>query len=183
MSESKLHVRLGAAEFEAEGSEFQVREQFAMFVTLVQSGVIPVAGIPASNSEPIDGVEESEPEAPGSENKRQETNAEALARRVFTEKDGVVSLLALPNGESEQADTILLCLYGFQKILAHDTVTTVALAKAVKQSGIALDRLDRVIAPFIGKFITRSGSRRGTRYGLTNRGVARAEEVMQATVE
>ena len=175
MDHSKLHVKIGEAEFVAEGPEGVVQLQYDAWIRLVE-----MMGAAASAPAPLTkGVEDKANEVG---NDLEDDDA-ALRRRVFDERDGVVSLLALPSGDQRTADTILLCLYGFSAVAGQETVTTVTLAKGIKKSGINVPRLDRVLGPYADGYITKSGTRRGTKYGLTNRGITKARELMKNLIE
>jgi hypothetical protein len=51
--------------------------------------------------------------------------------------------------------------------------------KAAQQSGLnRVERLDRALSPLIGPFVTAAGFKKGRRYGLTNPGIRRAEEIL-----
>ncbi|KQW68672.1 hypothetical protein ASC67_08360 [Methylibium sp. Root1272] len=99
-------------------------------------------------------------------------------RRVFAEKNAIVSLLALPKTASE---ALLLLLYGYQELKASEyPVTGVRLMQAAKQSGLhQLDRVDRAMTPNAAYVLT-AGSHRGRRYQLNNQGIAKAQEIMNA---
>ena len=53
--------------------------------------------------------------------------------RVFRRDGDIVTLLALPRTSDVGADTLVVLLYGFLKILGRNAVTGVTLAKAARQ--------------------------------------------------
>jgi hypothetical protein len=170
----KLHVKLGDAEFIAEGSEASVKEQFERFLeaykvvrppsreTTAENGLLPEVASIAVDSSGID--------------------HRVLGRVFALSKDGLVSLRVLPRGEGREANTVLLLLYGYQVLREQHDVLGSRLLQSARQSGMPMDRVDRSLAPHIN-LVTKAGARRGTRYGLNNRGRSEAEGLVQRILE
>lgn len=60
-------------------------------------------------------------------------------------------------------------------------ITGSRLMKAAEQSGLhQVERIDRALGNEIGQFVTTAGFKRGRKYGLTNPGIRRAEDVLRA---
>ncbi len=161
----KLHIKLGDAEFSAEGPEASVKEQFESFRTLLSAKSVASPDAPPRKENPPN----------------QSQEATDRLRRVFTasEDETVVSLKILPRGDTGEPDALLLLLYGFRFLGPKVTdVLAGTLMKAAATSGLRLARIDRVISVH-GAFVTEGGAKRGKRYGLNNQGVNRAEEIIK----
>jgi hypothetical protein len=164
----RLKTKLpNGSEFEAEGSEAIVQALFEKFLEASQSASTS-AKTPVSP-----GARTSDPDGTGDNDAKS-----AIMRRVFAEDQaGDISLLALPQTEARDADTLLMLLYGYQVLKGQQTVTVGALKQAAQKSGVQLERLDRVLAPY-SAWVTKSGLKKGGRYGLNNQGIKKAEELV-----
>lgn len=176
----KLRVRIGVSEFEAEGDEATVKEQYRMFLDAIAEapGAPPVPRAAASRSDerplPFDGGP-----APAAAPDNGTGIPSALMDRVFSNIRGVISLRSLPQSETRDADALLLLLYGFLKLKDEFNVYGTQLMKAARQSGLNIDRVDRVISDHRGLYL-RGGARRGATYSLNNQGEIKAEGIMQS---
>jgi hypothetical protein len=166
----KLHIKIGHVEFNAEGSEATVNEQYKKFLE-----VVAAVGLSQANEPP-----------PGADNgfARQDVPAlpqapsAAEMQRVFSEDgEGVISLRLLPKTDSRAADAVVMILYGFRALKSQIDVPAADLIQGLRQSGISLDRIDRVLAPY-DQYVQRGGTKRGSRYALTNPGVSHAEKLV-----
>jgi hypothetical protein len=101
-----------------------------------------------------------------------------LLQRAFRIEGEQVSLRVLPptNG-SRDADALVLLLYGYLRINNQQDVSADALMAAARQSGIQRDRIDRTVP---SEFVNRGGARKGVRYSLNNRGIIKAEELLES---
>ncbi len=164
----KLHIKLGDAEFTAEGSEDAVREQFESFKALI-TGRSSAGG----SSRKLDDSGTLDPPGP--------VPREKLLRLFsVTEDKAAVSLRILPrteNRENRDADALLLLLYGFRALAEITEVLSGRLMNAATVSGLQLERIDRVILTH-RQYITEGGARRGKTYGLNNQGINRAVELI-----
>lgn len=167
----KLQVKLGAAEFTAEGPEKSVKEQFALFLELVRASppAVSIAPSSANGSHPVGQTPTTMPFP--------EAGMANLNRVFARDESGGVSLRILPRTERRESDALMLLLYGFRKLGNQEDVGSGALMAAVRQSGLQLERVDHAI--FIYRsLITEGGYRRGKRYGLNNQGVNHAEQLI-----
>lgn len=162
----KLQVKIGAAEFTAEGPEDAVKEQFQQFLSAVNQS--PAAAT-TPKQQPPKAANGSPPVVP---------SPEVLQRAFTTDSRGIVSLQILPETSDRNADTVLLSIYGFHQVGQLESVPATQLMDAVERTGLGLDRLDRTLAQYIPRFIRRGGVRRGTRYSLTNQGKAHAAQLL-----
>lgn len=177
MEPYKLKVKIGGHEFEAEGPQEAVQAQFAAFKELVSSA--QVAGKSETQGRSISTSEVVDKLGTGQVAVDQAIEAERFLRLFRRDKDSL-SLTVLPQGERREADAVMLLLLGNRVLLGKDSVTAVTLSASLRQSGISVERLDRVLNPFIGgaePLLLRIGLRRSVQYRLTNLGLARAERV------
>jgi hypothetical protein len=105
-----------------------------------------------------------------------------LARAFRNDGDGTVSLNALPRTEKKDSDALLALLYGFNFILKKESVLCGDLLTAAKMSGLTVTRADRLLNGCNG-FVTKAGHKRGAKYGLTNPGIAHAEQIVNKLFE
>jgi hypothetical protein len=161
----RLKVRLGPHEFEAEGPEASVKEQFATFLTIAN------AATPKNGSSSLrNGVNGSgEPDDEG---------GAGSWDRAYKRKGDQISLHVLPETKTQNADAIILILYGHQMLLEQESVTSLVLMEAAKQSGLRIDRIDRNLPASHKQYVISGGSGKGTRYSLNNRGSAYAQEML-----
>ena len=179
METAKIRIKLGAHEFEAEGPPDLVRTQLDSFMAAVkaqptvqpalapaQPGVssVDVNEVPPATS-PVPPVRPAD-----------EVSSEALSR-VFQVRQKLVTLLALPKTDDFRSDALLMLLYGFEKLASMPAVTGVRLSEAARQSGVTLDRADRVMRG-LTQYVNAGGVRRGRRYSLNNPGRKKAEELI-----
>ena len=95
----KIKIKLGDAEFEAEGVAETVQAQYDQFLSALDR-----VGQKTATPNKSSAVEK--PPLPG-------TLDDALLGRIFDlRQDGVVALRVLPKGDSREADAFLLILYG-----------------------------------------------------------------------
>jgi hypothetical protein len=179
---TKIRVKVGASEFEAEGPADIVRDQYKAFLeaaALVGSATLvePEAAKPATAAP---GVQQPPPQPPSLDNGRSIITVDRDSlKRVFAEREAVPSLLALPQGDDRVADALVLLLYGFQELKPQDyPVSGFRLLQAAKLSGIQVSRPDRVLAAQ-GQHVLTAGFKRGRRYSLNNQGVSRAARLIQ----
>jgi hypothetical protein len=105
-----------------------------------------------------------------------------LTRIFAVDTDGQVSLRILPRTPDRDADALIVLLYGFRRISNQMDVLVGKLGKSARQSGIQIERIDYAIAPNV-ELITKGGARVGARYGLNNRGLAKAEEMIAGMLQ
>jgi hypothetical protein len=161
----KIHVKIGDSEFSAEGTEALVKEQYDRFLEIV--GNKPAA----DRSRPSD----QKPNSNG--NGIAPPPRDKLSRLFEVDGNGLVSLRILPRTDNRDADALLLILYGFKTQADKADVNSGQLMVAAKQSGLQMDRIDRVIAVH-KQYVTDGGFKRGKRYGLNNQGVNKAQDLI-----
>jgi hypothetical protein len=181
MNPYKLSVKVGSAEFSAEGPEAAVKEQFAAFLEIVSSQ--PVAGTKPADAKRLPA---DTPEVPsvviGNGTFEPGVDRSCLDEAYIVDSKGLVSLRTLPPTEDRQADTLILLMYGHRALRQQPNVSADALINGARQSGLTLDRLDRVLGGYT-HLHRKGGVRRGTRYTLNNPGIAHAEGILREMFE
>jgi len=181
----KLHVKLGVNEFNAEGPEQQVRDDYERFLSALAT--VPtqrsVTATPETGAINLAGSAAVTVRAAGT------LDAGPIARdrieQVYaSDRDrGIVSLRLLPSeSTNREADAAILILYGFRVLLGQRDVLMTRLNESLRQSGLTIDRLDRFMGIY-NNLVMRGGSRSGGRYTLNNVGVQTAENWLRTRYE
>ena len=163
---SRLKLKIGAHEFEAEGPPDLVKEQLEAFRLLISTvPAAPPAAAVVQAPPPLTVVDES----------AQQMNAEASLARIMRVDDRVVSLTIRPRSVDE---AVLLLLYGQKAMRANDSVTGAEIMDGLTATGVRVERADRLLekAAMAGDVIV-AGAGRAKRYRLSNAGLANARSV------
>lgn len=175
----KLKVKIGQHEFEAEGSQEAVERQFQTFSELVKLPVpVPSQDTPKTL---ISKVGENSAQSNSTMTFSDALDA-MMVKKIFHLDGDIVSLTVLPRTEDRDADAALVILFGYQFCASNPTVSGDQIYTSLKQSGITVDRVDRLIKPFVESatpLVLKRGIRRGVKYRLTNQGVARAKALAE----
>ena len=169
-----VHVKIGTAEFQTDGSPEDVKARYEAFLDLLKTLPIP------QPQEPKPAVQASAVVTPPANGGDTAVPREVMDR-VFRNSDGIISLLALPHGDTAVPDACLMLLYGFATMLSTPAVTGVTLMEACRQSGVPIDRLDRIMDTQTD-YVNSGGTRRGKRYSLNNPGQRRAAALVMGLV-
>lgn len=165
--DTKLKMRIGEHEFEAEGPTEIVQAQFAAWRELVESmakatppTVPPV--VPSLVGQPP-------PELPPS------LRGEPMLDKIMRNEGRIVSLTA--RGASLE-DEILLLLLGQRKLRSNDSVSGGEILDGLRLTGRTVNRIDYQMDKMTeaGDVIT-VGTNRARRYRLTNQGFAKGQEL------
>jgi len=161
-----LKVKLGEAEFSAEGPEDTVKEAYHKFLDALQKSGIP----PVPDS--VGG---------GASDDTGQGLSDLMEKAFKKESDDVVSLRMQPPGDGSQrnADAAILLIYGFQEYLGMETAPVTKLNEGLRKSGIMVKRLDRFIGTH-DEYFLKGGARSGGRYSLTNPGKDWAEKKLRS---
>jgi hypothetical protein len=167
----KLKVRVRGSEFEAEGPEELVREQFQAFLQIAN----------ASNPQ---GKEEDSARTNRDEERRNGSSGpdpvnKQWDRAFAVDADQCASLLVLPASKNAISDAIILLIYGNQIIGSIDAVQSARLMTAAQQSGLRIDRIDRNLSAEHRRYVIKGGNRKGSRYSLNNRGRVYAQQLLE----
>jgi len=161
----RIKLKIGDAEFEAEGAPDAVQAQYESFLAAL-------AAVPTKSAKPKS-LAERDAFVPDTE------YDDALNNRVFElREDGLVVLRVQPTTDQREADALAMILYGYRRLKNEEHVLATQLLRAARQSGLGIDRVDRAIGAYPPRFVLRGGQRKGTTYTLTTQGAARAEEVI-----
>ncbi len=163
----KLQIKLGDAEFSAEGPDALVREAFEKFLQALQArGATPPLLAKENGSGEREEAKDAQEAGPPS----------SVLDRLFKVEGEIVTLQLLPPSESTNrpGDAAILVLYGFKTVRKLDTVPVTKLNDALRKSGINVERVDRTLAGHSGLYM-KGGAKSGGKYTLNNQGVAQAE--------
>lgn len=180
----RMFVELpNGAKFRAQGEVSDVRGDLERFYTLLNEIPKPTTA-KAENTvtadKPINGngVAHDTPREQPSLLAVDGLDSTLLDRLFSKDKHGTVALRALPRGENAESDAMVALIYGSSRLANEPQVTGSRLMKAAEQSGLRVERIDRTLASQIGPYVTTAGFKKGRRYGLTNPGIRRAEEIL-----
>ena len=176
----RIKMKIGSAEFEAEGPKELVTEQFKAFMEAVTAMPVAATASPATASPVAPTVAVQAPAAPEPSTQNGTGVPAQIMERVFAAGE-MVSLAALPNSGNIELDSLLALLYGFHS-KGEQAVTGTALMRSVEKSGVRVGRIDRCLEKY-PDFVLIAGQRKARRYSLNNRGMAKAAEVIKRIVE
>jgi hypothetical protein len=169
MDTQRLKVKIGDNEFEAEGPPESVQAQFDAWKSLVSTAPPTVPDKPAS-----DGSKPGE---------TQEETGELPSIFSVDDRKKLVSLAVLPaaGAGNRDADAMLLLLYGYKVKYGLEDLIVGRLKESMAVSGRRIERIDRTIQPHLkANYVLKGGQGKGGKYRLTNTGIARAKELMEA---
>jgi hypothetical protein len=161
MDTSRIKMKIGIHEFEAEGPADIVKEQLDAFKELISSNPVSTA---LSPSDQVGQAINNERDSIGIPH----VNLE----KVMHVNGRIVSLTAIPTSTEDAA---LLIMLGHKDLRNNISVTGQEIGDGLAQSGRPVPRVDRIMESAISEAsVLRSGVKRGTRYRLTNQGLAKA---------
>jgi hypothetical protein len=167
----KIQIKLGNAEFTAEGPEDTVKAAFERFMSVAE-GRASAAGLPAHLAITSGATI---PLGPMDDQPLDQRTME----RVFKREGEIVSLRHLPSTANRIADSAILLIYGYMKLSGLDEVPVTKLNEGLRDSGLNITRLDRHMGVHTGLY-RKGGQKSGGRYTLNNQGVKQAEEWLQS---
>ena len=165
----KLRIKIGPHEFEAEGSQDYIKEQFEEFKDLINYD---------ANQQP---AEHEQPSTTGTETLEDERVRERLGLLFAHDANrNLISLRIPTTGDHRVADTILLILLGYRLLRNEDELLVTQIKTSLDQSGNRAGRIDRITARYVSDgLMIKTGKAKGGRYRLTNMGIAAAQELME----
>lgn len=166
----QIQAKVGDAEFFGSGPEESVREDYSKWIDVLGK----LGGVLATGNSIPQVVDTQE---------KDEDPIEKLWDRVYLRKDEAISLNVLPQGKSRNADSIILIVYGYQKLSGLDGVKATVIMEAAKQSGLRIDRINRSLTKDHMQLIITGGSGKGSRYSLNNRGMQYAQCLLEKMFE
>ncbi len=164
METSKIRMKIGDHEFEAEGPAESVQQQLAAFKELI--GLLPSE----TKNSPVDNTYVLPQDQ---QNKDVAANDNSAGfERILKVSGRVVSLTAIPTSIE---DSGLLIMLGHSHYRNNESVTGQEIGDGLALSGRAVERVDRImVKPISAGLVLKSGLRRSTRYRLTNQGYQKA---------
>jgi hypothetical protein len=161
METTKIRLKVGSHEFEAEGPPEVVQAQFEAFRELISKQTEK---------------QEEKPSAIPQELKQDEEVTNRLPHlpleRIVRATGRIVSLTALP---ASTEDAALLIMLGHKDLRNHENVTGQEIGDGLAQSGRPVSRTDRIMEkPIASACVLKSGLKRSTRYRLSNVGHQKA---------
>lgn len=183
MDTAKLRVKIGLHEFEAEGPSEQVSQQFEDWKTLISDL--------AATQAPLKPIHNNITVTPASlaltsQNPVLSVIDQAQLGSIYTidEKRDLILLRVLPTGEDRHRAAVLLIIYGYLRQAQMDEVPVTKLMASLVSSGSAPDRVDRAATPSVNDgLLVKSGSGKGGKYRLTNKGITRTEEMVAGLLQ
>ena len=165
MSEYRIKMKIGDAEFEAVGPIEEVKAQFEAFKEMVQARNNPVETKPVSQESVQPSLTSLYDPTPGMDD-------------LFHVKGRVVSLATYPIYASKSdTDSVLLILFG-QNLLRQNSAVTGG--EIVDGLGYESPRVREALSTLASeRAINITGSHRGKRYSLTNQGIDRAKKLIR----
>lgn len=160
MENSKIRMKVGIHEFEAEGPADVVKEQFAAFREMILSQPC-IKKDSKENPVTQDTVNMSD----------SMHSVHVPIERIMHVSGRVVSLTALP---ASPQDAALLIMMGHKDMRDNVSVTGQEIGDGLAQSGRPVARVDRIMEPLLTDFVLKTGIKRSTRYRLTNQGANKA---------
>lgn len=173
MAVYKLQIKIGADEFNGEGEEESVRKDFADFKSLIEL----LAAQPRYTQSPPP----TNHNPPGSGIEGEVDKAQLDRIYLVDPKQKLVSLKVHPHTSDRDRDAMLLVIFGYQQKLAQQDVPVGQIKQGMRQTGIKVDRVDKVAVKYMNAgYLNKGGSGKGSRYRLTNSGIAKAKELAKA---
>jgi hypothetical protein len=169
MDITKLKIKIGPHEFEAEGPIELIKAQFEAFRELIASNSFYDADknrleLTQNNTDDSNSAYE------------QAFNLDKITRL----DERIVSLTARPETIEDAALVILL---GQRTLRSNDSVTGSEVIDGLRQSGLAVSRVDWRLEKLASQgLIIKIGSNRASRYRLTNQGMNKAQAVARALI-
>ena|SRR2546428_9498216 len=166
MDTTRIRVKIGDNEFDAEGPTATVQAQFKAFQEIVSTMPRIVApSQPKREQQAI--VQQEDPNS----------LPHIPIAKILHVSGRVVSLTALPKSATDAA---LLILLGHKDLRNNVSVTGQEIGDGLDQSGRPVPRVDRVMDKALEEaLVLKTGIKRGTRYRLTNQGLSKALNIAQ----
>ena len=178
MDVTKLRMKIGPHEFEAEGPRELVAAHFEAWKQLIAARPVTEATV-----EPTAPRQHTAPPArtvAGQQAGGAGTPCDIFAVDTARKR---ITLRVSPAGKSQDADAALLILYGHHLCFGAEgqAVLVTRLKEALAASGHPRSRIDHTLARHVtARLLKKTGHRKGSTYQLTSTGYQRAEEMARA---
>jgi hypothetical protein len=161
---TKIRVKIGDNEFEAEGPTDLVKEQFETFKQIISQARVKSPTVQLSES------------AQAIANQLSADGIPLLRlEKIMNVSGRIVSLTALPQSVEDAA---LLIMLGHSNLKNSASVTAQEIGDGLAQSGRPVPRVDRVMESALEHaLVLKTGVKRSTRYRLTNQGLVHARKL------
>jgi hypothetical protein len=170
METTRIKVKIGEHEFDAEGPVETVQAQFETFRALVST--TPRQNLQAKIGENLQANDT---------NDTSKSLPHIPIEQIMHLSGRVVSLTALPKSATDAA---LLIMLGQRDLRANVSVTGQELGDGLAQSGREVPRVDRIMDQALkDSWVLKTGVKRGTRYRLTNLGLSKALGIAKELIE
>lgn len=166
MSETRLKLKVGEHEFDAEGSAEFVEKQLAKFEELI-------ASLPAKTPDIMLHDIVDDPSASDSSSSPSLPSPKSDLMKIFRVDGRVISVVAKPANENDAA---LLILLGQKELRGNEASTGSEVKDGLEQSGYKPLRVDRTMDGFVAEgLVLINGRNRGKKYRLSNPGLVKAQ--------
>lgn len=170
MDTTRIRLKIGNNEFEAEGPTELVREQFETFKSIISQNHVksPTEQLADTSKSIINQFA---------------TGGIPILRleKIMNIKGRIVSLTALPQTTEDAA---LLILLGHTDLKNNASATAQEIGDGLAQSGRPVPRVDRVMESALEHaLVLKTGVKRSTRYRLTNQGLVHARKLASELIE
>ena len=166
MDTYKLKIKIGDHEFDAEGPVEAVQSQFQAFKELI-------AALPSKHATKL-------PQPDVAEQSQSLNNGGLALDKIMHVDRRVVSLTVAAESTD---DAVMLILLGQTCIRKNDRITGGEVMDGLKMSGHVVHRVDKMLDRFASDGqVIKIGSGRGMRYKLTQKGMAKAQELAKAAI-
>jgi hypothetical protein len=182
----KVQVSVGPSQFTMEGREQVVIPAYNAWLSAVSQ---PPAIQPASKPlAPLGQTTTKTGDPADPEALRREDGNGTSFTAIFgvDDRSRVLTLKVRPEGESAEADALLLFLYGYRNLQQTDEVLVGKLKSSLELTGgLNVGRIDRVIGRYVDdRLVLKVGKQGpGGKYRLTATGMARAEAIARTLSE
>jgi hypothetical protein len=166
MDTTRIKVKIGEHEFEAEGPAKVVQEQFEAFKQLI--------------AKPTEQATATLETAKEQSIRTRDANGSIPFDTIYKVEKRIVSLTVKPDSEMDAAMLIML---GQKAYRENETVTASEIKDGLEQSGYRPERINRMMQPLADEgSVVRIGVRKGTRYRFTNQGFNKAQKMAKEAI-
>lgn len=178
MADYKLHIKVGEHEFNGEGPEKSVRDDYAEWKSLIEL----ISTQPTRKEDkPHQPFSNGGPPDAGNKVDKKVDNEQLANVYLVDPKQKLVSLKVHPHTTDRDRDAMLLIIHGYLQMLEQQDVPVGQIKQGMRQTGIRVDRVDKVAFKYVNAgYLSKGGSGKGSRYRITNSGVAKANELIKA---
>jgi hypothetical protein len=165
---SRLKVKVGSHEFEAEGEPGAVQAQYEAFLKMI--------GNPSARRD-ADGQEQ---QVAAKDKTASMPNGNLMLENILKVDGRIVSMTT---AAKTVHDAILIIMLGQKNLRANDLVTGAELTDGLRTSGHQVSRVDYIMEKLVDDgHVIKIGAHRSIKYRLTNPGLNRATELAKELI-